>query len=205
MGLTKRNQIILLAVIGTLWAGLAAWQLSNSTGEVRIPLTNVSGRVTSGHDPSARTVSGLHVNMELWAVAKTLRDTTFSTPRNIFAPPTVQGGVPAAGEVAGDTSAPPPEETLRYQAAVAALAQFRYLGYLQMGDTPQQRRPMVVLAKNDEVHVVRVGEKVDDHVIVKQISPEEITLVETTAQIEQTVTLAEEPSTDLPPEQPPQP
>jgi hypothetical protein len=203
--LTKRNQIILLAAIGTIWIGLAAWQLSNSTGEVRVPLTNVSGRFTSGLESTARTVSGLHVNMELWAAAKTLRDTNFSAPRNIFAPPTLQGGLPVAGEMSGDASAPPPEETLRYQAAIAALAQFRYVGYLQMGDTPLQRRPIAVLSKNDEIHVVRVGEKVDDRVIVKQITPEEIMLVETTAQIEQTITLSEEPSTDLSPEPPPQP
>jgi hypothetical protein len=74
-----------------------------------------------------------------------------------------------------------------------------------MGDTPLQRRPIAVLSKNDEIHVVRVGEKVDDRVIVKQITPEEIMLVETTAQIEQTITLSEEPSTDLSPEPPPQP
>jgi hypothetical protein len=205
MGLTKSNQIVLLAAIGILWAGLAAWQLSHSTGEVHVPLTNVTGRTVSTHESTGRAASSLHVNMELWAAAKTLRDATFAAPRNIFAAPTLQGDIPVAGEMSGDAGAQLPEDTLRYQAAVAELAQFRYLGYLQMGETPRQRQPMAVLSKNDEVHVVRAGEKIDNRVVVKQISPDEVTLVETASQIEQAVPLSQEPTQEQPPEPPPQP
>jgi hypothetical protein len=63
---------------------------------------------------------------------------------------------------------------------------------------------MAVLSKNDEVHVVRAGEKIDNRVVVKEISPDEITLVETTSQIEQAVPLSQEPTHDQSPEPPPQ-
>ena len=51
---------------------------------------------------------------------------------------------------------------------------------------------MAVLTKNDDVHVVRTGEAVEDHVVVKAITQESVTLQDRQARVEHIVVLSEE-------------
>jgi hypothetical protein len=50
-----------------------------------------------------------------------------------------------------------------------------------------------VLSKNEEVLAVKVGERIEDHLVLKAITPESVTIRDTGAQVEHTVPLSEEP------------
>jgi hypothetical protein len=51
---------------------------------------------------------------------------------------------------------------------------------------------MAVLTKNDDVHVVRAGQTVEDQVIVKTVTPESVTLQDRASRLEQMIPLSEE-------------
>jgi hypothetical protein len=80
---------------------------------------------------------------------------------------------------------------LAQQMAVTELSQYRYLGFLRMGES--RKKDIAVLSKNEDVIVVKVGDHVDDHLILKTITPESVIIRDTGARIEQTVLLSEEP------------
>jgi hypothetical protein len=53
---------------------------------------------------------------------------------------------------------------------------------------------VAVLSKNNEdVVVVKVGDRVEEHLVLKAITPESVTIRDTGANIDQTVPLSEEP------------
>ena len=193
--MTTKNQILLLLVIGSIWAGLLGWRLMYADDQVRVPLANVSGPATGVAVPHGTPRDGLRVNLELLTASRTERETTFTAPRNIFAPPRTDQGGAGDGSPQDGSDRTSAEDALRQQAASAELGQFRYLGYLQVGNTPRQRKPMALLMKNEDLHMVRAGETIEDHVLVKTITPDGITLQETESRVEQTVPLAQEPVT----------
>lgn len=193
--MTTKQQVLLLLVIGSIWTGALGWRLMHAADQVHVPLANVSGPATNAAVSHGTPREGLRVNLELLAASRTERETTFTAPRNIFAPSqTDQGG---AGELSAQavSSSIGAEEALRQQTAVAELGQFHYLGYLQVGDTPRKRKPMALLMKNEDLHMVRAGETIEEHILVKTITPDDITLQETESRVEQTVPLAQEPVT----------
>ena len=51
---------------------------------------------------------------------------------------------------------------------------------------------MAVLTKKDDLHVVRTGETVEDHVVVKAITQESVTLLDPQSRVEYTVLLSKE-------------
>jgi hypothetical protein len=57
---------------------------------------------------------------------------------------------------------------------------------------------MAVLTKNDDLHVVKAGETIEKHVVVKTITQESVTLFDRNSQVEYTVLLSEEPETPAP-------
>jgi hypothetical protein len=54
---------------------------------------------------------------------------------------------------------------------------------------------MALLMKNEDLHMVRAGETIEEHVLVKTITADGITLQETDSRVEYTVPLAQEPVT----------
>jgi hypothetical protein len=88
---------------------------------------------------------------------------------------------------------PTPEQALLQQAIATELAQYRYLGFLRVGESRKKNKDVAVLSKNDEVVVVKVGDHVDDHLVLKAITPESVTIRDTGSLIDQTVPLSEEP------------
>ncbi|MBI3357543.1 MAG: hypothetical protein HY038_12390, partial [Nitrospirae bacterium] len=137
---------------------------------------------------------GLRVNLELLASARTQREATFTAPRNIFAVPRPDGTLPVDNEAAQvNQQNPVSEQASLQQAAAAELSQYRYLGFLRMGETRKKNRDIAVLSKNDDVLVVKVGDHVEDHLVLKAITEESVTIRDTGARIDQTVPLSEEP------------
>lgn len=188
-----KRKAILASVLGLLWAGLAVWQWGALKEPVRVPLTNVTGATSSGRLTRAKA-SGWHVNLELLASARTQREANFTAPRNIFAVPSPDGTLPVANEAAQVSQQDPAsEQALLQQAATAELAQYRYLGFLRMGENRKKNKDIAVLSKNEDVMVLKVGDHVEEHLVLKAITPESVTIRDTGARIDQTVPLSEEP------------
>ena len=186
---TNQKKVAALATIGLLWGGILAWEWLAVEEPVRVPLTNVSGPAST---PQARrgTVDGLHVQLDLLAAAETQREMTFTTPRNIFASPRpADSGTTLATQSDLDSGS---EQALRQQEVLAGLAQFHYLGFVRMEEGWRKNGELAVLTKNDDLHVVRTGETVEDHVVVKAITQESVTLQDRQSRVEHIVLLSEE-------------
>src|SRR2546423_3941597 len=186
---TNQKKIAALAALGLLWGGIIASGWPTIEEPARVPLTNVtgSGSTTRG---TSETVDELHVQLDLLAAARTQREMTFTPPRNIFAPPHPDDSV--------ITRANQPElepgsgQALLQEAVIAGLSQFHYLGFVRMEDGWRKKGEMAVLTKNDDLHVVRTGEIVEDQIMVKTITEESVTLRDRRSRVEYTVLLSEE-------------
>ena len=187
----NQKKLSALAAIGLLWGGLLVWSWLNVEEPVRVPLANVSGPASS---PGGRRGAdgGLHVKLDLLAVARRQREMAFTPPRNIFAPPSPDGSGTAQAVRPGLD--PGSAQALLQQQVLAGLAQFHYLGFVRMEAGVRKHGELAVLTKNDDVHVVRTGETVEDHVVVKAITQESVTLLDRQSRVEHTVLLSEEAS-----------
>jgi hypothetical protein len=184
-----RKKVLALIVLGLLWGGLLARHWLTAAEPARVPLTNVTGLAGATHSLRAPG-GGLQVQLELLVAARTQREMTFTAPRNIFALPRIDSQpAGSVSQVGADLSA---DEAARQEAVLAALGQFRYLGFIRMEEDRRPNAAMAVLTRNDDVHVVRAGQTVDDQVIVKAITPESVTLQDRASRLEQMVPLSEE-------------
>jgi hypothetical protein len=219
-GINKKQVLLLIGLLG-LWAAVFLWQLGHSSEPERVPLKNVSGVATKTTKAAHTSVgSALHVNLERLNEITGQRSATFSTPRNIFAsltpsapPPTVAATTgrkprgpratppptPPAPVEGEEEDTPPAEETpavsqekLERLRVTAELNQFRYLGFMKVGDNRQGHNATAVLVKNEEMHLVQSGEAVTKDVLVKSISPTEITLQDVATKITQVIPVTEE-------------
>ncbi|HEU5408661.1 MAG TPA: hypothetical protein VFU48_12890 [Nitrospira sp.] len=189
---TKRKTILAASLI-FLWAGLAVWQWRLLQEPVRIALTNVTG-----HAPVGRQVetgrAGLHVNLDLLASTGLQRQATFTVPRNIFAVPRPDGTFAAENAPAFVSQPSASAKTMVQQEDALELEQYRYLGFLRVGEKRGNNNDIAVLRKDNEVLVLRVGDRVDDHLILKAINSESVTIRNTGTHRDQWVPLSEESS-----------
>jgi hypothetical protein len=191
----NRKQKLLLTALGLAWGLLLGWQFLQSEEPVRLPLKNRTGMKAASHQAAA---SDLHVNLELLAAPSGQRDTTFTTPRNIFSSL-------AGKEMSAQTSAhdlpleqllPTPAEE-RKLAAAAELNRFRYLGFLRFGDRKGRKKEnLAVLLREDELHMVHAGDTIEKQVLVRSITSEGVTLQHLTSRVVQVVPVAQEPLTE---------
>jgi hypothetical protein len=193
MVMDAKRKIMLAVVLFLVWAGLAVWQWGVWEEPVRVPLTNVTGSASSPRSTMAKG-SGLHVNLERLASAHIERATTFTAPRNIFALPSSDGTFPIGQEMDGQVVRQDAASALSgpEQVMSAELAQYKYLGFLRLGDSRMRGREIAVLSKNEEVMVGKVGDRVEEHLMLKTITPESVTIRDTGSRIDQIVPLSEE-------------
>lgn len=186
---TDQKKIAALIALSLLWGGILVWEWLAMGEPERVPLTNVTGtasplRATRG------TAEGLHVQLDLLAAARTQREMTFTPPRNIFAPPRPDDpGTLHANQLEFDSGS---GRALPRQESLEGLTQFHYLGFVRMEEDSRKNRELAVLTKNDDLHVVRTGETVEGHVVVKAITQESVTLQDRQSRVEYTVLLSEE-------------
>ena len=186
----QRKTLMAIGLIA-LWGGVAYWQWGMLPKSVHVPLVNVSGAVS----PVSRSVprsGGLRVHLEQLASVPTQREGTFTAPRNIFVLPGSDETVSVAGDVAGGTSGQVSEQTLLQQAAALELAQYRYLGFVRMGESVKSVGNTAVLSKNEEVMIGRAGQHIDRHLVVKTVTPDSVTLRDIQARVDHTVPLTED-------------
>ena len=186
---TNQKKVAALVTLVLLWGGILAWEWLAVEEPVRVPLTNVSGPAYMPRAPRG-TVDGLHVQLDLLAAVRTQREMTFTTPRNIFASPRPDDS--GAARVNQSELDPGSEQALHRQVVLDGLAQFHYLGFVRMEEGWRKKGELAVLTKNDDLHVVRTGETVEDHVVVKAITQESVTLQDRQSRVEHTVLLSEE-------------
>jgi hypothetical protein len=195
---TNQKKVAALVALGLLWGGILAWEWLTLAEPVRVPLTNVSGPASTPR-ATRGTLDALHVQLDLLAAARTQREMTFTTPRNIFALP--RPDEPGVARANQPELVPGSEQVPGQAAALAGLAQFHYLGFVRMEEGWRKKGELAVLTKNDDLHVVRTGETVEDHVVVKAITQESVTLRDRQSRVEHTVLLSEE--APVPPQQVP--
>lgn len=179
----------MLVGLGLLWGGIVAWEWLTVGEPERVPLRNVSGPASTPR-PTRERVDGLQVQLNFLAATRTQREVTFTPPRNIFAPPRVDASGAAyvsRTEIDADS-----EQARRQQAALAGLALFHYLGFVRLDEASRKKGDMAVLTKKDDLHVVRAGETVEDHIVVKAITHEAVTLLDRQSRVEHVVLLSEE-------------
>jgi len=190
---TNQKKIAASVALGLLWVGIVVWEWGTMKEPLRVPLTNVSGLVSAARATSG-TADGLHVQLDLLAATRTQREMAFTTPRNIFAL------LRPDDSRAADANQPEldvgSEQALRQQAALEGLALFHYLGFVRMEEQSRKKGEMVVLTKHDNLHVVRAGEMVEAHVVVKAITQESVTLQDRQSRVEHTVLLSKEDTLD---------
>lgn len=189
--MTDWKKKLMAASLALIWAGVAIWQWETIEEPVRVPLTNVTGQVSVGQRSNPNG-NGLRVKMELLASAGAQRQATFTTPRNIFAVPSSDGVLPAGPDHVSEPQAPQPSsvQTPSEQLTEAQVAPYRYLGFLRVGD--HRQKDMAVLGKDDEVMVLKVGDHVEDHLVLKAITSENVTIRDTATHLDQKVPLAED-------------
>lgn len=185
----NQRRVASLIGLGLLWGGILTWEWLAMEEPVRVPLANVSGPASAAR-ATRGAVDGLNVQLDLLAAAQAQREMTFTPPRNIFASLRANdsGEARANQKEMNSGSA----QALGQQVALAELAQFHYLGFVRMEEGRQKNREMAVLTKNDDLHVVRAGEAVEDHVVVKAITQESVTLQDRKSRVEHTILLSEE-------------
>lgn len=86
---------------------------------------------------------------------------------------------------------PTPEEIEKLRIATE-LNQYRYVGFMAMGGGSQKKKNMAVVVKNDEMHVVQVGEVIAGEVLVKDVSVKEITLQDVGSKITQVIPVTDD-------------
>jgi len=188
-----------------------------------MPLTHVSGPKVNARAAAAPTSGSLQVHLERLAAIKGQRQATFSTPRNIFAsllPPAEPVSVPqplprrrrarapekaappADAAPSPDIAEPPIEEEKGPSAEdierlriATELNLYRYVGFMAVGNGPQKKKTMAVVVKGEEMHLLQIGDTIAGEVLVKAVSPTEITLQHLASKITQVIPATDEPAT----------
>jgi hypothetical protein len=218
MNRISKNQVLSLSSLVALWIGALVWQFGYSTEPSRVPLTHVSGPKVGGRAAAIPASGTLEVHLEQLAAIKGQRQATFSTPRNSFAsllPPVAPASVPEPAPRRGRSrgaakSAPspeppaPPEPQIEEEKGPTAadierlriateLNLYRYVGFMAVGNGSQKKKTMAVVVKDDQMHLLQVGETIAGEVLVKAVSPTEITLQDLSSKITQVIPVTDDP------------
>jgi len=190
--MTNQKQLLVMLALGGVWVGLLMWRLVSTEEPARAPLVHVTGQAAHQTVAQGKRGATLRVDLDLLAASRTQREATFATPKNIFSLARTEGPQTASSEPPLPVNRPlTTEEQLSQQATAADLAQFRYLGFFYLGSLRREGREIALLVKNEDLHIVRAGEIIQQRVLVKSITPTAVTLQETHSLVEQTVPLAE--------------
>jgi hypothetical protein len=185
-----KKKAVLAASLVFLWAGLAVWQWRLLQEPVRVLLTNVGGLPSAGRHLDAKS---LQVHLDLLASTGLQRQTSFTVPRNIFALPNTDGTLQAVNDPSSVNQPSVAAETVVQQNEGLKHEQYRYLGFLRVGEGRRGHTDIAVIKKEDEVLVLNVGDRIESHLVLKAINSESVTMRNTGTREDLTVPLSEEP------------
>jgi hypothetical protein len=180
----RDRKTTVLVVLAAAWLGLVAYRIATHEPPRTAPLTFVKG--TTASPATARTADArLRVRVDLLNPPRA----AVGTPRNLFAPievyrPPPPPPLPPPPPVLPPPPPPTPEE-LAAQRARAELAQYRYLVYLRRGG-----RDVAFIARGSDLFQIGRGELLVGGIVLKDVTPAYIVLVEPQTQIELTVALS---------------
>jgi len=204
--MNRRAQWMVLLGLGVVCSILLI-RLFAEPDRAHVPLTYVSGTRLHVEGGRSQPTAALKVNVALLAAGRLRAEEELIRPKNIFAPLQIQKAppakktsvplvkappVPAPPPVVVPTVPPPPtpEELatqariMAEQAALMELGQFRYLGYLS-----RQGREDAFLTKGKDMHIVKIGDAIEQRIVVRLITPTAVTLRESQSGVEKTVPL----------------
>ena len=184
------NKPQLLTVLVVLWLAILGYRLVTHEPQKTAPLTYTKGSTASVAvakvgDPKLR------VRLDL---LNSSGQSSVGTPRNIFAPvqvyhpPPPLPPPPSKSALPEPPPLPPPPspEELAAQSARTELAQYKYLGYINRGG-----KDFVFLARGNELFdAVGRGGTLAGGIVIKEITPSSVILLEPQTRIEATVALS---------------
>jgi hypothetical protein len=182
----KDRKVALLALLVAGWLALLGYRVLTHEPPKTAPLIYARGATAS---PAAAKVSdpALRVKVELLDSPRAAVD----SPRNIFAPVQVYLPPPPPPPPAPTPAPPPPPpppptpEELAAQAARTELGQYKYLGYVEGGG-----RGRAFLSRGKDLFTVARGESLVGGILLKDLTPSYVVLVDPPTQIELTVPLS---------------
>jgi len=182
----RDRKTTMLVVLAAAWLGLIAYRFATHEPPRTAPLTYVKG--ATALPATARTADArLRVRVDLLNPPRA----AVGAPRNIFAPIEVYLPPPPPSPPLPPPPVPPPPpppptpEELAAQRARAELAQYRYLVYLRRGG-----RDVAFIARGTDLFQIGRGEALVGGIVLKDVTPSYIVLIEPQTQIELTVALS---------------
>lgn len=189
----KKKAILAVSLV-VLWAGLAVWQWQILEEPIRMPLMNVSGHSSIGHQAETKS-AGLRVNLDVLASMDLRRQAAFTAPRNIFSlSPSDEILTSDNGSISEGQSGSDSAETMSQGDDASESEQYRYVGFLRVGEGYRKNTDMAMLRREDEVLIFKVGDRIDDQRVLKAITDEHVTIRDIGTRRDQTVPLSEKPS-----------
>lgn len=191
----QQRRVVILVVLAVLWASLIAWQALSSEEVRRVPLVNVSGLPGESSLAAAAGSRPVRVNLGMLKASREERAAASKAFKNIFE-------LDRPERIVEEPEPPPPpvdeldefepiDEPPPAPPGWAQLAEFRYLGYLELNSEVGARREVAMLARRDVLHTVQRGEIIGADVLVKVITPTTVTLTHTPSRVEQQLVLTE--------------
>ncbi|MHB8483548.1 MAG: hypothetical protein ACYDBV_12575 [Nitrospiria bacterium] len=182
--MTKTRKITVLISFLFLWAGILFYHY-NQPGQEHRPLKYKKGEPLTETPLKGSTETMVRLDL-LQSSKKRL-----VISKNIFAAIHVYVPLPKAPIVPPPPLVvlplpPSPEEIARTQ-AVQALAQFKYLGYLNKGRGKEQG----FFSKEGELYIVGKGEAVSGTFMLKEINPNQAILRDSVTGVESTLILSD--------------
>ena len=182
----RDRKTTVLVVLAAAWLGLIAYRIATHEPPRTVPLTYAKGATAS--PTTARMADArLRVRVDLLNPPRA----SVEAPRNLFAPITVYLPPPPPPPPAPPPPVPPPPpppptpEELAAQRARAELAQYRYLVYLRRGG-----RDVAFIARGTDLFQIGRGEALVGGIVLKDVTPSYVILIEPQTQIELTVALS---------------
>lgn len=185
-----RKKVVLASSLILVWVGLAAWQWHFMEEPLHVPLTNITG-LPASEEQAAATGSSRRVQVELLASANVHREAEFTAPLNIFAIPRPDGSLRLSQDtVPEEQQGSVSEEAVAEQ--VEEPTQYKYLGFLHIGEGQQKHKDIALLSKDDEVMMLQVGDHVDDHMILQSITNENVTMRDSHTRMDKTLQFSDD-------------
>ncbi len=179
--MTNTVKVQILGALILAWIAIVAVQFLTEPEPQRVPLQNQSGPASR---VGQKDVSPMRTKLLHPMLAKVESEDIPATPsKNIFAPlefpkPKTRrvakakpAPSPVSSRVTPTIPSPPSAEELAAQRARMAMAQYRFLGYVQEGGEPR-----AFLVKGQDIFIIGAGETLEGEIRVAGIQPTSVEL-----------------------------